>query len=70
VTARYLPVLAALPSRRAARDRACLSDQVQPAQLLQATRLPQVKRPAKCQLPPDRVPPVELAAEYSLGFQS
>jgi hypothetical protein len=58
-----------LPLRLAARDRVCLSDQVQPAQLPQATRLPQVKLLAKCQLPPDRVPVVELAAEYFGDFQ-
>jgi hypothetical protein len=55
--------------RLAARDRVCLSDQVQPAQLPQATRLPEVKLLAKCQLPPDRVPVVELAAEYFCDFQ-
>jgi len=58
-----------LPLRRAARDRVCLSDQVQPALLPQEPRLPQVKLLAKYQLPPDRVPVVESAAEYFCDFQ-
>jgi hypothetical protein len=62
--------LLALPSRQAARDRVCLSGQVQPAQLLQATRLSQVKLLAKRQLqPPDQVPADDLAAEYSHAFR-
>jgi hypothetical protein len=70
VMAKHLPVLMALPSRRAARDRACLSDQVRRAQLPLEQRSLRVERLARRQPPLDRVPPVELAAEYSLGFQS
>jgi len=56
-------------SRRLVRDQVRLSDQAQLARLPQELRLPPVKRRARYQLLPDRVPLVELAAEHSSGSQ-
>lgn len=69
VKAKRLLEPVASPSRQPARERVCLSDQVQPARSPQEPPLHRAKPPARLHLLRDRVQLVELAAGHSSGSQ-